>query len=105
MKQPTTQGLTFIKHSLAAFNGSGYADYANPKAYMSSFRDYLAYKQRRQHSELLERHYDELYALAAHIIATGQRTGHTPSPKSLDRFKAFRSGDDQPDTPQTISLF
>lgn len=91
-KAPKTHGLTWLEHSLTAFNGSGYADRTNPEKYVDSYIIYKLWKRKPEAAELARQYYQVLLPLAEHFIATseGAGKGFTPSARQHARFEAFK---------------
>ena len=97
MKQPSTQGLTWLLHSMNAFNGSGYADKSTPESYVASYRAYNIWKKRSEAVKLVDEYLEESYELACHLV-NAREAGHTPNDKNYAKFKQYYN-------PDMITLF
>lgn len=90
MKKYKTEGLTWLEHSIVAFNGSGYADRLSPESFINSYIDYNRWKKRPQGVSLGNQFYQSVLPLAEYLIETSAGPGKFTSQKRLDKFRDFR---------------
>ena len=95
-RKPKTEGLTWLEHSISAFNGSGYADYDSPEAYLDCYIDYQRWKKNPQGAKLATEYYHAVIPLVEHIVNNGHRGGHTPSDYAINKFSVFRIKKNRP---------
>lgn len=86
---PKTSGLTWVEHSLTAFNGSGYADRTDSRKYLDSYIDYNSWKKRTEAVRLAKEFYVPLLSLAEHLIETSHPTKQ-PSVKGWSKFEKYK---------------
>lgn len=85
-----TCGLEWLSHSMAAFNGSGFADRRSSADFLLSYIHYKMWKKKVYGVGLCYQHKDEAMALAKHLISCAE-PGRTPSKDRLDKFERFRA--------------
>jgi len=88
MKARKTSGVVWLGHSMAEFNGSGYADRTSADAFLKS---YLSYKWMKRDNYAINT-VDSSYKAAmriAHKLMTAKLAGRTPSQKRQAIFKAY----------------
>lgn len=90
-RKPKTSGLEWLQHSIVAFNGSGYADRESAKAFMSSYIQYNAWKNRYEAVKLANDYYHSVLPLAEHLLPAISETTHKASKKNYQKFVEFRS--------------
>lgn len=86
-KQPKTQGLEWVQHSLNAFNGSGYADRDSAELFLASYIDYNRWRKRPEACHLADEYYQALLPLAQHLLDTSLGPSHIPQAKNLAKFQ------------------
>lgn len=91
MKQPKTEGLEWLQHSVVAFNGSGYADRGGAEAFLDSYIDYNAWKNRPEAVRLAKNYYYAVLPLAEKLAPAIHETTHKPSLKNYKKFIEFRN--------------
>lgn len=95
MSRPAkTEGLEWLYLSMAAFNGSGYADKLSCESYVESYRYYKLYKKDRKAVDLLDTYPEEALAMGEHLCCA-KEAGRTPSQKSWAKFEKFKNGVDK----------
>lgn len=90
MKQPTTQGLEWLQHSVATFNGSGYADMESVDDYIESYVAYKALHNKNEAVLLIHKYVNEIKPTVEHILKVSLGAGRKPAPKNIDRVNAYR---------------
>lgn len=101
-KKPKTQGLEWLCLSFTAFNGSGYQDMSTPEAFVQSYIDYNAWKNRKDAVELAIEYKEELYNLACHLIESSSGAGREPSKKGLKKFNEFKNKQSELSKPKCL---
>lgn len=86
-----TTGLTWLEHSLTAFNGSGYADMSSGEAFLESYIDYKTWKHKYEAVELAKQFYEPALALTTHLVETSEGASHEPSEKNMNKFNKSRN--------------
>lgn len=87
MKTPKTSGLEWLYHSMASFNGTGYADRTNGKTFLQSYRLYKRLKNKTEAFELTNIYASEALEFAEHL-SQGKEPSHQPSGKFYKRYLA-----------------
>lgn len=87
-KKPRTTGTEWLFKSMAAFNGSGFADRTDAEAFYESYVLYKLWKNLLPDAHLAETHKLEALSFAEHLVLA-KGPGHTPSPKALQNFQDF----------------
>lgn len=96
-RKPKTSGTEWLYHSMAAFNGSGYADKDSPESYVASYRAYKLWRKESEAISLID-HNKETAIYFACTLVEARDAGHTPSPKNQEKFRKFYN-------PNNIELF
>lgn len=86
-----TTGLQWLEYSLNAFNGSGYADYESPEAFVDSYIIYKKWKKKPEAAELAVRYWAPALAVAEHLIDYSDGPNRAPSDKNLAKFRSFQN--------------
>lgn len=87
-RSPKTTGTEWLFHSMAAFNGSGYADKSSPDSFYQSYVMYKAWKNQPEAVNLARRFQVEAMYFAEQLYKAAE-PGHTPSEKAMNSFRAF----------------
>lgn len=87
MKAAKTTGLEWLYHSMAAFNGSGYADKASGETFLQSYTLYNKMRHRDIALEIIETFPNEAMEFAEHL-AKAKDPGRTPTSKFYKRYIA-----------------
>lgn len=85
-----TYGLEWLGHSLASFNGSGYADKQSPEHYVASYKAYKTMKRDNYALKMLESSSAEATEIARKLIYA-RDSSHVPSVKNYAKFKNYYS--------------
>lgn len=88
MKKPKTSGALWLYHSMAAFNGSGYADKSSPEDYVNSYILYKAWKNKKDAVEIAKQYPIEAMTYAEGLMGAND-AGRSPSDKNLTKFMKF----------------
>lgn len=91
-RKPKTQGLEWLCHSLASFNGAGYADKQTPEHYLGSYRAFKLMKNKPEAVALLDRYWHEVFDVAASLCLAND-AGHVPNVKNYQKFLTFYDPD------------
>lgn len=89
-KQFKTSGADWLWHSMAAFNGSGYADKYDAQTYIDSYRAYKTMRKDAEALRLLTNYQDYAQAYAEKLCMANDAS-HKPSEKGWAKFQKFYS--------------
>ena len=89
-RPPKTEGLTWLEHSLNAFNGSGYRDDTSPEMFMDSYIDYKHWKKRTEAAQLAITYYHAVLPLAKHLIEQSDGASTSPNLKNWTKWQKFK---------------
>ena len=89
MKKPKTSGLDWLGYSIAAFNGSGYADRSTAESFVDSYIAYKLWKKKPEQAQLAKQYYSVAVDIAQSYVDRIY-AGHVPSDKNLQRFHDFK---------------
>lgn len=82
-----TTGLTWVEHSLIAFNGSGYADRSEATNFVNSYISYNKWKKRDNAVKLANQYYHALLPLAETLLPSVIE--RQPSKKNWSKYQQF----------------
>ena len=101
-----TSGGEWLFLSMAAFNGSGYADKTTPEQYIASYKAYKTWRKDNRALECLQDYPDVAYPCAENMCARPV-VDHVPSDKNIKKFMQYYDPDNvQWDVaPQQFALF
>jgi len=91
-RKPKTQGLEWLCHSLASFNGAGYADKQSPEHYLGSYRAFKLMKYKLDAVKLLDEYWQEVFDVAFELCQA-RDAGHSPNEKNYQRFLTYYDPD------------
>lgn len=86
---PKTSGYEWLSHSIAAFNGTGYADRDSPVSFLISYIDYNHWKKREEAVDLAMYYWAIILDEIAKLLQRPTPSGKA-SAKHYARFQASR---------------
>jgi hypothetical protein len=90
VKQPKTEGLEWLIHSLMAFNGTGYADMNSAEDFLESYIAYKMVKKKPDAVLLARRYKDAVLPTLEDLLGRTLGAGRQPSKNMLDTIQAMR---------------
>ena len=90
-KRPKTTGTEWLGHSLASFNGSGYADRADKGSFIDSYIAYKQWKDLPDQAQLAHDNFELAQEVAAELLE-GDGPGKLPSETAYRKFRQFYKG-------------
>lgn len=84
-KKSKTTGATWLYHSMAAFNGSGYADKTDAETFLASYMVYNQLKNRFHAIEIVGSYPEQALEYAEHLAAASE-PGRKPTSRFYDKF-------------------
>lgn len=90
-RQPKTEGLEWLIHSLMAFNGSGYADMYDADSFIDSYIAYKTIKKKLEAVRLAQMYRDTVFPTIQELLDKTLGASRQPSQKMLHRIHFQRN--------------
>lgn len=87
-KEYKTDGIEWLSHSMAAYNGTGYADKTSAQTFLDGYLDYCGWKKRAKGIILIQEHPDEAMELAERLVEA-RPAGREPSRIQRNKFDKY----------------
>ena len=84
-----TQGVTWLGHSLTAFNGAGYADRDSPETFVDSYIAWKTMKGDQNAIDLATQYREVAEDVGRQMIENSHGAGKPMSKSTLKKFREF----------------
>lgn len=96
MRKPKTKGKDWLGHSLASFNGFGYADRSSAPAFVVSYVDYKRFRNLHDQADMAVDNYFFALDVAKKLLLNKDFVAPTPSEKNFTQFQEYRETQSAP---------
>jgi len=90
MRKRTTKGMDWLEHSMASFNGSGYADRTSAKSFLNSYLSYKWTKRDNYAINTVDKSYKGAMQIARKLM-NAKLVGQKPIQKRLENFSKYHN--------------